>query len=198
MVGSFPSDKSTTIASAFSASLPWAHDTETIVRMPQRPFQGELVMKSAHLLFSVLLIAPGAALAQQTDSRCPSLPASSGLQWEEKANTGFLACKARNDDGSKSINLLLTSRDPDLRLSRSRRAESGVFSGESLHWYVPELAGRDEAYAASRRITVVELGKDQYAQIWIDAPTPEALNELQTLTGRLDISAGTAYLVSGN
>ena len=115
---------------------------------------GGLVMKFAYLFFSVLLIAPGAALAQHADSRCPSLPASSGLQWEEKANTGFLACKARNDDGSKSINLLLTSRDPDLQLRRSRRAESGVFSGESLHWYVPELAGRDEAYVASRRITV--------------------------------------------
>lgn len=153
-------------------------------------------MKSAYLL-SILLL-PGMAHAQQPPSRCPSLPASSGLQWEERAHTGFLACKAQNEDGSKSINLLLTSRDPDLRLSRSRRTESGVFSGESLHWYLPEIAGRDETYLASRRIAVVELGKGQYAQIWIDAPSPEALGELQTLAGQLDVSAGTAYLVSGN
>ena len=136
--------------------------------------------------------------AQQAPVRCPVLPASSGLQWEERANTGFLACKARTEDDSKSVNLLLTSRDPDLRLSRSRRAEQGVFSGQPLHWYVPELAGQDESAVASKRIAVVELGKGQYAQIWIDAKSPEALAELQTLAGKLDVSTGTAYLVSGN
>ncbi|MET0755869.1 MAG: hypothetical protein ABWY48_08855 [Pseudoxanthomonas sp.] len=149
-------------------------------------------------LLSVLLTLPGAVLAQQTPSRCPLLPPSSGLRWEERANVGFLACKALSEDGSKSINLLLTSRDPDLRLSRSRRAESGVFSGGNLQWYIPELAGQEETAAATRRIAVVELGKDQYAQIWIDAKSPQALGELQSLAGRLDVSAGTAYLVSGN
>jgi hypothetical protein len=151
-------------------------------------------------LLSVLFLftVPGAAIAQQASVRCPSLPASSGLQWEERANTGFLACKARTDDDGKSMNLLLTSRDPDLRLSKSRRAEPGVFSGESLHWYVPEIAGQDESVVASKRIAVVELGKGQYVQIWIDAKSPEALAELQTLAGKLDVSTGAAYLVSGN
>lgn len=160
-------------------------------------------MKTIHLfssilVFSALLAVPGVASAQQAPVRCPALPAASGLQWEERASTGFLACKAQAEDGSRSMNLLLTSRDPDLRMSRSRRAEPGVFSGESLHWYVPELAGQDESTVASRRIAVVELGKGQYAQIWIDAKSPGALAELQTLTGTLDVSAGTAYLVSGN
>lgn len=150
------------------------------------------------LVLSALLTVPGVVKAQQAPVRCPALPASSGLRWEERASTGFLACKAQTEDGSKSMNLLLTSRDPDLRLSRSRRAEPGVFSGESLHWYVPELAGQDESAVATRRIAVVELGKSQYAQIWIDAKSPDAMAELQTLTGRLDVSAGTAYLVSGN
>lgn len=150
------------------------------------------------LFLSVLLTVPGVVMAQQAPVRCPALPASSGLQWEERANTGFLACKARTEDDGKSMNLLLTSRDPDLRLSRSRRAESGVFSGQPLHWYVPELAGQDESVVASRRITVVELGKGQYVQIWIDAKSPGALAELQTLAGKLDVSTGAAYLISGN
>ena len=159
-------------------------------------------MKSIHL-FSVLLVpilfvVPGVVAAQQATDRCPELPASSGLQWEERANTGFLACKAKTADNGISMNLLLTSRDPDLRLSRSRREEPGVFSGQTLHWYVPELAGQDEAIASTRRITVVELGKDQYAQIWLEAKSPEALAELQALAEKLDVSAGTAYLVSGN
>ena len=159
-------------------------------------------MKTINVFFafalSALVSVHGPVMAQQTSVRCPALPASSGLQWEERASTGFLACKARTEDSSKSMNLLLTSRDPDLRLSRSRRAEPGVFSGESLHWYLPELAGQDESTIASRRIAVVELGKDQYAQIWIDAKSPEALAELQALAGNLDVSAGAAHLVSGN
>lgn len=153
-------------------------------------------MKTLYLL-AVLLGLPGTVLAQQTTSRCPALPSGSGLQWDEQANTGFLACKARSDDGRQSLNVMLTSRDPDIRLSRSQRAESGTFSGEELHWYVPELAGRDEAYAASRRITVVKLGKDQYAQVWIDAESPEELGRLQSMASQLDVTAGTSYLVSG-
>lgn len=154
-------------------------------------------MKTTIYLLAALLCLPGTALAQQATSRCPTLPSGSGLQWDEQASAGFLACKARSNDGRQSLNVMLTSRDPDLRLSRSQRAESGIFSGESLHWYVPELAGRDAAYAASRRITVVKLGKDQYAQIWIDAESPEELGRLQSMASQLDISAGTNYLVSG-
>lgn len=159
-------------------------------------------MKNIHLfsalVLATLLAVPGVLTAQQASDRCPALPASSGLQWEERASSGFLACKAQAEDSGKSMNLLLTSRDPDLRLSRSRREEPGVFSGRTLHWYVPELAGQDESVLASRRITVVELGKDQYVQIWIDAKSPEDLAELQALAGKLDVSAGAAYLVSGN
>jgi len=94
--------------------------------------------------------------------------------------------------------VMLTTRDPDIRFDYSQRAESGTFSGESLRWYIPELAGRDEAYASSRRIAVVKLGKHQYAQVWIDAESPNELSRLQSLAGQLDISAGTRYLVSGN
>ena len=153
-------------------------------------------MKTIYLL-AALLSLPGTVLAQQAASRCPALPPDSGLQWDEQANAGFLACKARSDDGRHSLNMMLTTRDPDIRLTRSQRAESGLFSGESLHWYIPELAGRNEAYAASRRITVVKLGKDQYAQIWIDAETPEELGRLQSMASQLDVTAGTNYLVSG-
>ena len=148
-------------------------------------------------LLVVLLCLPGVASAQQATSRCPSLPADSGLQWTEQASTGFLACKASSSDGQQSLNVMLTSRDPDLRLSRSQREEAGVFSGQSLHWYVPQLAGSSEAAAALRRITVVKLGKDQYAQVWIDSTSAEDLARLQAMAAKLDVSAGTRYLVSG-
>lgn len=153
-------------------------------------------MKTIYLL-AALLGLPGTVVAQQAASHCPALPSGSGLQWDERAGAGFLACKAHSDDGRQSLNVMLTSRDPDIRLSRSQREESGTFSGESLHWYVPELAGLDQTYASSRRITVVKLGKNQYAQIWIDAESPEELGRLQSMASQLDISAGTSYLVSG-
>jgi hypothetical protein len=157
---------------------------------------GKLSMKTLYLL-AALLSLPGTVLAQQATSRCPVLPSDSGLRWDEQASVGFLACKARSDDGRQPLNVMLTSRDPDIHLSRSQRAESGSFSGESLHWYIPELAGRDQAYVSSRRITVIKLGKNQYAQVWIDAGSPEELDRLQSMASKLDVSAGTSYLVSG-
>lgn len=152
-------------------------------------------MKTIYL-FAMLLALPGTLLAQQAATRCPALPSASGLQWQEQAGRGFIVCKALTADGRRSLNLMLTSRDPDIRLDRSRRAERGTFSGEALHWYIPELAGQDAAAVASRRITVVELGKDQYAQVWIDAASAEELDRLQSLAGQLDVSVGAAYLVS--
>ncbi|MEO6517885.1 MAG: hypothetical protein ABIO17_02665 [Pseudoxanthomonas sp.] len=155
-------------------------------------------MKTRQLAFGLaLLCLPCSVWAQQVASRCPTLPSASGLQWVEKASVGFIACKARSPDGSQSLNLMLTSRDPDIRLLRSQRTESGVFSGAAFHWYIPELVGRADEYAASRRITVLKLGKDQYAQIWIDAQSPEALGKLQSMVSQMDASAGTQYLVSG-
>ena len=152
-------------------------------------------MKTIYLLASLLAL-PGTVLAQQAVTHCPTLPSTSGLHWQEKAGAGFIACKAVGEDGRQSLNVMLTSRDPDIRLSRSQREEAGSFSGEELHWYVPELAGRDTAFAASRRITVIKLGNGQYAQVWIDAASPEELARLQSLAGKLDVSAGAAYLVS--
>ncbi len=153
-------------------------------------------MKNFYLV-ATLLFVPGAALAQNAVTHCPSLPAASGLQWQEKSGAGFIACKAIASDGHQSLNLMLTSRDPDLRLSRSQRAEEGRFSGKELRWYIPEVAGRDASQIASRRrITVIELGNDQYAQVWIDATSPEELGKLQALAEKLDVSAGAAYLAS--
>jgi len=152
-------------------------------------------MKSLYCLVT-LLAFPGALQAQQTDTRCPALPSDSGLQWQEKNGAGFISCKAQGEGGGESLNVLLTSRDPDLELKRTQRAESGTFSGQTFDWYIPELAGRNEAFAASRRITVIKLGKDQYAQVWIDAASVEDLGRLQSLAGQLDVSAGAAYLAS--
>lgn len=150
-----------------------------------------------HCLLAVLLCVPLAALAQQATPLCPALPSDSGLQWDERVSHDFIACKARSVDGRESLNVMLSSRDPNLRLVRALRAESGTFSGETLYWYIPELAGRDESFVATRRITVAKLGKDQYAQVWINAESPEELGRLQAVASQLDISAARHHLASG-
>ena len=152
-------------------------------------------MKTFYCL-AILLLFSGALQAQQTVTRCPALPSDSSLQWQEKTGAGFISCKAQAAGGRESLNVLLTSRDPDLELKRTQRAESGTFSGQTLDWYIPEVAGRDEAFVASRRITVIKLGKDQYAQVWIDAASVEDLGRMQSLAGQLDVSVGAAYLAS--
>ena len=150
-----------------------------------------------HFLFAVLLCVPVTSLAQQATPLCPPLASESGLQWDERASNDFITCKARSADGRESLNLMLGTRDPNLRLPRALRAEPGTFSGETLYWYTPELAGRDAAYVATRRITTVKLGKDQYAQVWINADSPEELRRLQAVASELDINAARQHLAAG-
>ena len=51
---------------------------------------------------------------------------------------------------------------------------------------------------ATRRITVVELDNDRYAQVWINAESPEELGTLIALTEQLDVRATSAQLSAGN
>ena len=93
------------------------------------------------------------------------------------------------EDGRTVLNLMLITRDPDLALNRSLRAEKGVFSGEALYWYRLDMGGRELPGMESRRITTVKLAKDRYAQIWIDAGDVNELATLQQLTGNLSDGA---------
>lgn len=145
------------------------------------------------LLLSVLL--PVAALAQQP-FYCPNLPTSSELQWEQRVDSGFIACKAVDPDGRQVLNVMLTSKDPSIPLSRPLRAEEGGFSGRELYWYRLDLGGRVLPDMESRRITVVKLGKNHYAQVWINAGSAQELGALQSLTRQLDVNEASATLLS--
>ena len=50
----------------------------------------------------------------------------------------------------------------------------------------------------SRRITVVELDNDRYAQVWINAESAEELGSLIALTEQLDVRATSAQRSAGN
>lgn len=142
-----------------------------------------------------LLLLPATALAQQS-FQCPALPAGSDLQWEQRVDREFIACKAVTQDGRQVFNVMLTSKDPDISLSRPLRAEEGTFSGKELYWYRPDLAGRVLPDMESRRIAVVKLGKNHYAQVWINAGSAEELGSLQSLARQLDVNETSATLLS--
>lgn len=147
------------------------------------------------ILALCLSLSPVAALAQQS-FQCPALPATSDLQWEQRIDREFIACKAVTQDGRQVLNVMLTSKNPDISLSRPLRAEEGGFSGKELYWYRPDLAGRSLPDIESRRITVVKLGKDHYAQVWINAGSQEELSSLQSLARQLDVNDTSATLLS--
>lgn len=135
----------------------------------------------------LLLATCSTALAQQAD-QCPSLPADSGLHWEQQTQSDFIVCKALTADGRAVLNMMLTPRDPNLGLNRSLRAEKGSFAGEAMHWYKLDMGGRDLPGMESRRITVVKLDKNRFAQMWIDAADTGELGNLQNLTQTLNLN----------
>ncbi len=145
-------------------------------------------MKTACLVSAVLLLATSTTVAAQSTTQCPSLPSSSGLHWEQQTQSDFIVCKATTEDGRSVLNMMLTSRDPDLGLNRALRAEKGSFAGENLQWYKLDMGGRDVPGLESRRITVVKLDKNRYAQIWIDAADTGELGTLQSLTQTLNLN----------
>jgi hypothetical protein len=154
-------------------------------------------MRVAHWLtgLSVLpaVLAAATAMAQQAQN-CPQLPPQANLQWNERSDKSFIVCRATAADGRQVLGMMLTSRDPDIPLARNLREEKGSIAGESVHWYRPDLGGVNAPGLASRRVTVVELGKGHYAQVWIDASDAQELQSLQSLVQGLDMTPASLAL----
>lgn len=132
-----------------------------------------------------LLSVSGHVLAQSPFD-CPPLPPDSGLQWQKLGGEDYLFCKALTADGTQVMGIMLTQREPKLSLPRNNREEQGRINDESFYWYVPDLAGREDA-AASRRIATVAIGKKRYAQITIDAADAAQMRGLQGLVEHMDM-----------
>ncbi|AWH54273.1 hypothetical protein C1924_14330 [Stenotrophomonas sp. ESTM1D_MKCIP4_1] len=144
-------------------------------------------MKFAPVVLSSLLLVAAQAAAQ-APVECPSLPASSGLQWQEQAQPGFVVCRAATADGREVLSLMLSQRDPGIPLSRSLRQEKGSFGGESMYWYQPDLGGQEPPGYAERRISVVKLDKGRYAQIALYPGSTEELGSLQQLAQGMSLT----------
>ncbi len=144
-------------------------------------------MKFAPVVLSSLLFAAAQAAAQ-APVECPSLPASSGLQWREQAQADFVVCRAATADGREVLSLMLSQRDPGIPLSRSLRQEKGSFGGESMYWYQPDLGGQQPPGYAERRISVIKLDKGRYAQIALYPGSTQELGSLQQLAQGMSLT----------
>lgn len=108
---------------------------------------------------------------------CPPLPHETGLHWQQSGGKDFTVCRAVDEGGKQLLGVMLTA-EPTVNLRRRNRVEEGVIAGQEVHWYRPEIA---EPGAEEKRVTVVELGKKRYAQIWVDANDPGQLQRAMEL-----------------
>ncbi len=119
----------------------------------------------------LLAIAAAPASANDNPDPCPPLPQEAGLHWQHSGSRNFTVCRAVDEGGTQLLGVMLTPQ-PTVNLRRRNRVEEGIIGPHEVHWYRPEIA---EPGAEEKRVTVIELGKDRYAQIWVDANDPDQL-----------------------
>ncbi|MBO9716532.1 MAG: hypothetical protein J7507_06910 [Pseudoxanthomonas sp.] len=124
----------------------------------------------------LLLAASTFDVAAQDATACPALPDGSSLRWEAKAGDGFTVCRAL--EGDRQVLGVMLAAKPTVSLLRRNRVEEGHIGLHEVRWYQPEIAAQG---SERKRVTVVELGEDRYAQVWIDASSDDELRQLIAL-----------------
>lgn len=114
---------------------------------------------------------------------CPPLPQNTELAWEESGGSDFKVCRAIDAEGTQLLGVMFST-EPKLNPRRRNRVEEGRVGNHEVHWYRPEIA---QPGAAEKRITVIELGKNRYAQIWLDANDPDQLRRAMDLARKLPL-----------
>ncbi|QDH69689.1 hypothetical protein [Marilutibacter alkalisoli] len=142
-------------------------------------------MGTRYMTFCVLgLLFAAAAQAQDVQGGCPALPASTGLTWEYQNVGDADFCRALREDGSEAFGMFI-SKDPAFSPKRSDRAEEGVIDGRKVTWYRSELAGKPDIIA---RETLLELGKNRTAHIWVQVGSQEQLQETYRQASSLEFN----------
>ena len=130
-----------------------------------------------------LMLFAGVAHAQATGP-CPQLPPDSGLTWTHQAAPDFDFCKAMRADGTQAFGVFIGEESP-FEPKGNNRAEAGTVDGQRIYWYRGQLAG-DPAVLV--RETLLELGGDRVAHIWMKARNPQELAREMALAQRLRFS----------
>ena len=123
-------------------------------------------------LLSLLLPLAGTAAAQDSGA-CPYLAAETGLTWEHRGTADSDFCRALRQDGSEAFGLTI-AKDAPFKPKGGNRAERVMIDGREVTWYRTEIAGTD----VQARETVLELPDGRVAYMWVQAASPEQLNQV--------------------
>lgn len=137
------------------------------------------------IIAALILALPGIASAQSAGSKCPNLPASSGLAWQEIQNDALLFCRAVRADGSDAFALTF-ARKPTFEPSRRNTADVSTFAGQPLQWYRSTLAGNPGLQV---REALVRLNDGSSLQMVVRSSDEAGLQRAFGEISRLEISA---------
>ena len=123
-------------------------------------------------LLPLLLPLAGTAAAQDAGA-CPHLAAETGLTWEHRGGPGSDFCRAIRQDGSEAFGMTI-AKDAPFKPKGGNRAENVTIDGRQVTWYRTEIAGTQ----IQARETLVELPDGRVAYMWVQASSPEQLNQV--------------------
>lgn len=139
-------------------------------------------------LLPLLLPLAGTAVAQDAGA-CPYLAADTGLTWEHRGSAGSDFCRALRPDGTEAFGMTIAQEAP-FKPKGGNRAENVTIDGRQVTWYRTEIAGTQ----IEARETRVELPDGRVAYMWVQANSPEQLN--QVLQQTQSMKFGTTRLSS--
>jgi hypothetical protein len=134
-------------------------------------------------LLPLLLPLAGTAAAQDAGA-CPYLAAETGLTWEHRGTGNSDFCRALREDGSEAFGLTI-AKDAPFKPKGGNRAERVNIDGREVTWYRTEIAGTQ----IQARETVVQLPDGRVAYIWVQASTPDQLNQALQQTRSMKFGA---------
>ena len=134
-------------------------------------------------LLPLLLPLAGTAAAQDAGA-CPYLAADTGLTWEHRGSGDSDFCRALRLDGSEAFGLT-NAKDARFKPKGGNRAERVNIDGRDVTWYRTEIAGTQ----IQARETLVELPDGRVAYIWVQAQSPEQLNQVLQQTQSMKFGA---------
>ena len=123
-------------------------------------------------LLPLLLPLAGTAAAQDAGA-CPYLAAETGLTWEHRGGAGSDFCRAIREDGSEAFGMTI-AKDAPFKPKGGNKAENVTIDGQKVTWYRTEIAGTQ----IQARETRVELPDGRVAYMWVQASSPEQLNQV--------------------
>jgi len=134
-------------------------------------------------LLPLLLPLAGTAAAQDAGA-CPYLAADTGLTWEHRESGDSDLCRALRADGSEAFGLTI-AKDAPFEPKGGNRAERINIDGREVTWYRTEIAGTQ----IQARETLVELPDGRVAYIWVQAKSPDQLNQVLQQTQSMKFGA---------